>query len=157
MPIKFHCPHCSAAIKAPETHAGQTLPCPKCSQPVVVADEGTPPATPPAFPNIPEPEPIEEIPEIVTRDSRSYTAPPPLAPSPPGGNAFEAPQTPQGQVVDQTFQNIRIVDLNLPWKSVFKFAVQFFVCNMLLGFVLWVLMMLALAVLAAIGMSVGMA
>jgi DNA-directed RNA polymerase subunit RPC12/RpoP len=36
MPIKFQCAHCGAPIKAPDTHAGETLPCPKCGEPVLV-------------------------------------------------------------------------------------------------------------------------
>lgn len=168
MPIKFHCSHCQAPIKAPDTHAGQTLPCPKCGQPVLVAPEApappapAAPAPPPSPPSPPEPvlpsapEPVElDVPQIVTHDKRPAGSVPPVA-TPPPVTGFEPPQTPTGGAVrDVNLTDVRVVDLKIPFGSVFKFAVQFFLCNMLLGFVLWLVMMIFVALLAGLGLGLG--
>lgn len=44
-PIRFLCPACGAAVKAPAAAAGHRLPCPRCGAPVRVP---APPAGPPA-------------------------------------------------------------------------------------------------------------
>lgn len=165
MPIKFNCPSCSAAIKAPDTHAGQTLPCPKCGQPVVVAAAPAPTAvtsspTPPTLPQVEEPEPIDEVPEIITRDSRTTSAPPPVssvAPAPTGApptDAFAAPQTRSERPLDVNLQDVRIVDLKLPFGSVFKFSVQLVLSNFLLiGVVYGVILVIGIAIFALLGLS----
>ncbi|WP_425395049.1 hypothetical protein [Aeoliella sp.] len=163
MPIKFHCSHCQAPIKAPDTHAGHTLPCPKCGEPVLVAPEAPAPPTPPAPPEpaplepvLPTPpEPSEEsVPEIVTHDPRQPTSAPPVATPPPEITSFEPPPTPTGGVVrDVSLTDVRVVDLKLPFGSVFKFAVQFFLCNLLLSLVVGLAVMLLAALLGAIGLS----
>ncbi len=51
---------------------------------------------------------------------------------------------------------MRIVDLNLPFRSVFKFSVQFFLCNLLLAAVLSILLMIFAALLALVGIGASM-
>ncbi len=61
------------------------------------------------------------------------------------------------RTLDANFQDIRIVDLNLPFRSVMKFAVQFFLCNMLLIGIVWGVMFVLLLIFAAIFGSVSFA
>lgn len=45
--IRFHCPRCDAALKAPDGRAGQSLTCPKCQRAITVPEslDDEPPAT----------------------------------------------------------------------------------------------------------------
>lgn len=172
MPIKFQCTQCQSSIKAPDTHAGKKLPCPKCGQALSVpttksTQASTPatssstapqeqPPTDPALPDVAAPEPQEDaIPEIVVRQPRQSSAPPPapLAEASAAPNAFAPPQTRSERVADADLSHIRIVDLRLPFSSVFRFAVQFFLCNLLLGLVLGIVMFILSLLLAAIGIQ----
>lgn len=156
MPIKFHCPSCHAAVKAPETYAGQTLPCPKCGQPVEVPDASEPtPAdlpVPPAFPasDDREEEAIDELPDIVIEQRGApETTVPPLA-SDSGENPFSAPQAKRHRVMAHDLQPIKIVDLDLPFKTVFKLAFQFFVSMMLLTIAMYAIFFILALLFGAI-------
>ena len=183
MSIKFHCPHCQASIKAPTNFLGKTLPCPKCGQPVVVAEDSAPEVPPPLAS---EPEPVvDEVPQIVPHqpskrsantpppiDSTSAEAsatptaavPPPIAVPPiaeaavPATNgasavALESATPASGHSPSGELENVRIVDIQLPFMTVFRFAVQFFLANLLLGMGLGLIVMLFVTLLAAIGVT----
>ncbi|QDU56390.1 hypothetical protein [Aeoliella mucimassa] len=179
MPIKFHCPHCRASIKAPETHLGATLPCPRCGQPVVVAAESAEEPPPVVKPSTQEPS-VEEVPQIVTKPPKGKPASPPPAPPAPASappvaaaappvaaapptvdppeepvetNAFEPPQAVVTNVRDVKLENVRIVDVRLSFGTVFRFAVQFFLANLLLSMALGGVMFLLSLLLTAIGLS----
>ncbi len=95
------------------------------------------------------------MPEIVTRDARQQQAPPPVSPSAPVVDAFASPQTTSTRTIDVDLQNVRVVDLKLPFGSVFRFALQFFLCNLLLGAVVGLVFMMLGMLLALIGLGVG--
>lgn len=161
MPIKFNCNACSAAIKAPETHAGQTLPCPKCGTAVTVPTvaqgaSATAVDVPPAFPEPSDPEAPAELPEIVTN---RVDVPPP-APvvqypsSEEAPNAYSAPQTVARPTQSLDLSDIRIVDIDVPFWSVFKFAFRFFAANLLLVAVLYgVMFLLGMLIFTLIGVG----
>lgn len=166
MPIKFQCSHCNSSIKAPETHAGKNLPCPKCGQtlsvpmakpaPASVATEQTGPAAEPDLPQVSAPEPeADAIPEIIVRQPGQAKTPPPVSKGevPTAPNAFAPPQTRSTPAANVDRSNVRIVDLRLPFSSVFRFAVQFFLCNLLLSLILGLVFFIISLLLAAIGMQ----
>lgn len=82
MPIKFQCGHCGASIKAPDTHAGQTLPCPKCGQPVVVMADVAAPPLPSVQPVVP---PVASAPPSVPPVTSAPPAAVPPSVAPPSG------------------------------------------------------------------------
>ena len=151
MPIKFQCAACAAPIKAPETHAGETLPCPKCGQPVqvpIVASPAPAAAAPPAPPVVPTAVAVEEgMPQIVVQDgSPAATEFPEI-----DDNAFAAPQTRSERFTSGDLQPVRIVDIRMSFKSVLRFAFQFFLANMIfsavLGFVIFIFSLLLAAII----------
>lgn len=165
MPIKFQCVHCGAPIKAPDTHAGETLPCPKCGEPVLVASAPLPPPPPSGPPQVSVPPTFapppsigvfvgnddddEVVPRIVTGDTSS-SAPPELAfvgTAPPSSAPYVSPRGRGSQVGDVELQNVRVVDVRLSWGTVFWTAFQFYVCllalSMVAGLVFLIFSMLA--------------
>lgn len=71
--------------------------------------------------------------------------------------ALEPPEAPAPATArDTNLANVRVVDLKLPFSSVLKFALQFFLCNLLFVFVLWIVLMLVVALLAGLGLSLWM-
>jgi len=168
MPIKFNCPACAAAIKAPETHAGETLPCPKCEHAVTVpaaelpdapqAEVGidVPPDIPPQFPPT-DASPVElELPEIVTGADTPPPAPTSAAATPPlplpvnATNAFVAPQTDTRPAIRTDLTDIRIVDFDIPFWSIFKFTLKFLVSASILTVAFYAIAFVILLVFAAV-------
>ncbi|MGI9457816.1 MAG: hypothetical protein ACR2NU_14720 [Aeoliella sp.] len=146
MPIKFQCAACAAPIKAPTTHAGQTLPCPKCSQPVQVPAVAAAPPAPPVVPIAAAVETVGELPQIVVQDA------PPVADDLPefDDNAFAAPQTRSERFTSNELQPVRIVDIRMPFKSVLRFAFQFFLAIMIFSAILWLVALIFMLLLGAI-------
>jgi DNA-directed RNA polymerase subunit RPC12/RpoP len=181
MPFKFQCAHCGAPIKAPDTHAGQTLPCPKCGQPVLVMADPVPPPLPTVQPSVPPvasvqpavappsvavPPPAavfvaaEEdddavIPEIVIRDApTSATVPPALdfvGAAPPASEPYASPRTRRSRVSDVELQNVRVVDVRLSWGSMFWIVFQFYVCVLALSMVVGLAFLIFSMLLALVG------
>lgn len=160
MPIKFQCAACAAPIKAPDTHAGHNLPCPKCGQPVQVPLAATPPAAatsappvmPAVMPAVMDVEDQGELPQIIVQDA------PPIAAEVPefDDSAISAPPMMSQRTTSDGLQSVRVVDLDLPFKSVFKFAFQFFISNLVFGAVIGLVGFLIILLLGtALGVSLG--
>ena len=177
MPIKFNCSACSVSIKAPPSHVGQTLPCPKCGLPVQVpaATPSAPVASsaPPMAPSLNPPMVDLGLPSVTTQPPAAV--PPAITGAPTGlpsglpaaapvevaitPNAFAAPQTKSERYSPSDRQPVKIVDIQLPFKSVFKFCVQVFAVNLLLVFIVWMalfLFMLLLGALFGVGASLSL-
>jgi predicted Zn finger-like uncharacterized protein len=93
MPIPVNCPNCGTALKAPDSAAGRTVKCPRCSTPFAVPAGGEPPfgavssAPPPARaaaqpPGYDNPDAYDSYPD----EDRGYRRPPPR---PSGGTGVQ--------------------------------------------------------------------
>src|SRR5690606_4741108 len=99
MPIKFHCGHCGAPIKAPDTHAGQTLPCPKCGSPVLVMADVVAPPAPNVQPMVP---PVASAqPSIPPVTSAPPAVAPPSVAVPPPAQVFPAVEEEDDAVIPE--------------------------------------------------------
>lgn len=155
--IRFNCQRCGVGVKAPVDRAGATLPCPKCGTALQVPHQQVPPPTDEAT----------QFANIAAAASPPATSPPPAQPiiAPPlAGDASQpvAPDTsspytpPKAKTTVSTERvsnsGVRIVDIQVPFSSVFKFAFQLWISMFLIGVVVWVIIM-AITLLLGAGLA----
>lgn len=157
------CPKCGHAVTVPQAPAENT---PPAEVPPADADANAgagelPPDLPPQFPPV-DSSPIEtELPEIVTGADVPPPAPtstaatatvstPPLTMPADAASAFAAPQTVARPTSVGDLTDVRIVDLEIPFWSLFKFTFKLFVCSTILGVALYAVMFAVLFAIAAV-------
>jgi hypothetical protein len=152
MTIRFECSQCGVAIKAPNHRGGAKLPCPKCGTQLVV---------PAAAPTTDEAAQFASLMAELESDKDEAPLPPPAVATEPVATSIDvesdATTTPPASspVTHESAgkQQVRIVDIKLPFASVFRLALQFWAVGLVLSLVLWGLFILMAIVLRALGMG----
>lgn len=164
MAIRFQCSECGAGFKAGDSQGGVELPCPKCGANIRVPSFDTPPSTPPAnaAPRsdeaqlAPPDDPLDETESFGFGDTQvnpfvglgqEKTPPPPPPPPPapaPAANAFQSPQAPIERPRDVSLTDVRIVDIDLRFGTIFKLLLKVWIVSLAFGLAAWVLMFVLL-------------
>lgn len=139
-------------MKAPLQREGAQLPCPKCGTLLTV------PASETSDP--PKDDAAQFASLVSSLDSNAATpsdaAPPPMAARPAEAEAKPRPQPVAAPSVAYETVNkgqVRIVDIKLPFASVFRLALQFWAVGFLVALVVWLVVAIVAIVLSAIGIG----
>lgn len=164
------CPKCSHAVTVPQAGAENAPPgeVPPADADAKAGGGELPPDLPPQFPPV-DSSPVEtELPEIVTgadvpppAPTPAVTAPttpeptatvstPPLSLPAHAANAFAAPQTVARSTSVGDLTDVRIVDIEIPFWSLFKFTFRLFVCSTILGVALYAVILAIIVAIAAL-------
>ena len=172
--IRFNCERCGVGVKAPTDRAGATLPCPKCgtalqvpNRQIPTTDSASPPDEATQFANIaaaakanPAQPPVPPAPEASAPPAQPIIAPPISGAAPAAqssvsdANAPYSPPQTEATVSTERVSNsgVRIVDIQVPFSSVFKFAFQLWISMFLIGAVVWMIIM-AITLLLGVGLA----